>query len=143
MTQKTDHIAQLLDQAPHLPSSPQLRRQIMVTALLDIAPETPTSPALHQNIMTAAARLRPSADIINFTPQTARQRFYPAALAPAALAGGLMTASLLLGIWTGTGNIADNFLGPSFEIAGLSLEVDETFGVYDYTAGLDYPGDRQ
>jgi len=138
MTHTPDHIAQLLDQASKVPASPQLRRQIMATALLDFAPKTPVSPALHQNIMTAATRQRPSADIINFTPQTARQRFYAAVLA-----GSLMTASLLLGIWTGTSNIADNFLSPSFEIAGLALERDETFGVYDYTAGLDYSGDRQ
>ncbi len=141
MTQKTDHITRLLDQAHQVPPSPELRRQIIAAVLLDGAPKTPASPALQQNIIAALGQ-RQTDNIVNFSPPIARNRSYPAALA-ATLTGGLMAASLLLGIWTGSSNIADSFLGPSFEIAGLALEPDEIFGSYDYTAGLDYGGDRQ
>ena len=143
MTHQPDHIAHLLDQAPPLPKSADLRQQIMATVMLDAAPKVAPSPGLHQKIMAAAVsqavNQQDTAEIIKFPAKTTSiGRFFPTALT-----GGLMAASLLLGIWTGTSNIADSFLAPSFEIAALALDPAETFGAYDYTAGLDLSEEGQ
>ncbi|VAV95703.1 hypothetical protein MNBD_ALPHA08-277 [hydrothermal vent metagenome] len=133
MTQKKDHITQLLDQAPETPPSPQLRTQIVTAALLDAAPLAPPSPDLHQNILAAAKNEPPAtAKIIAFAPSPARRW-----INANALAGGLLAASLILGIWTGSSGVADSLLAAPFELAGLPVaEAGDDFSLYSVLDGL-------
>lgn len=139
MTQKKDHITQLLDQARAAPPSPQLRSQIITAALLDVAPRVPASPGLQQNILTAANETPTTADIIAFPPSPARRW-----ISANVLAGGLMAASLILGIWTGSTGLVDNLLAAPFELAGLPVaEAGDDFSLYSVLDGLTPPENLQ
>lgn len=128
MTHTPDHIAQLLDQAPKVPTSPELGHQILSAVLLDKAADVPASPTLHQTILsTASTTQQPIARRPASRP--ARRWFYPNALA-----GGLMAASLILGIWSGSNDIVDNLLAAPFELAGLQVtETEDEFSLYNTT----------
>ena len=137
MTDKTDHIATLLNQAPSVPASPDLSQQIMTMAVLDSATSVPSSPNLKQNILSAASEQNPTAEIIIFAPPAKRHRLYPTARTSGLMAGGLMAASLMLGIWTGSNGIADNILAAPFELAGLQLsDSTDELSLYNVIDGL-------
>lgn len=125
MTHTQDHIVKLLNQAPEVPASPNLPQQIMTSAMLDSAMPVPASPNLKQSILSATK-------IVQFKPKPATNWFNPTALA-----GGLMAASLILGIWTGSNGIADNLLAAPFELAGLNVtETTDEFSFYNVIDGL-------
>ncbi len=135
MTQNKDHIEQLLDLAPKAPPSPELREQILATALLDTAPAVPNSPNLSARILASAKEHSNSANVLEFAVKPAPIWFHPNALA-----GGLMAASLILGIWTGSSGLVDNLIAAPFELAGLQLaETGDDFNLYNVLDGLTPP----
>lgn len=135
MTQKKDHIAQLLDMAPKTPPSPMLHEQILATALLDAAPAVPNSPNLSARILASAQEHTNNANVVEFAIKPSRNWFHPNALA-----GGLMAASLMLGIWTGSSGLVDNLIAAPFELAGLQLaETGDDFNLYNVLDGLTPP----
>ena len=145
---KDQALSNLLDMAPLLPSSANLRDEIIATALLDLAPDVPASPQLMQNILAKATSQTPqnsSAEIIDFHPKA---RFTPLKHKPAhrwltgnSLAAGLMAASLVLGIWSGTNGIADTLISAPLELAGLELSDSSSLddGFNDYSATYSLP----
>ena len=141
MTQDNDHITQLLNEASKAPPSPDLRRDIITAALLDINPNVPASPALAKNILASATAHKPqpaSAEIIDFTPAVHKKSARKPVrrwLSGNALVGGLMAASLILGIWTGSNGIADNFIAAPLELAGL--QASENYDNSDYYNVID------
>ena len=125
MTNQNQQLTDLLNQALAVPPSPELRDEIIAMALLDTAPDVPASPALQKNIL-AAAQENPVNNIIPFKTKPARPGFVNNALI-----GGLMAASLILGIWTGSSGIADNLIAAPLEMAGLQLDQeDDGFSFY-------------
>ncbi len=136
MTQDNDHITRLLNEAPKVPLSPNLRQDIIASVLLDMAPDVPASPALHGNILATATTNNPATNIIAFPGNSSRQPPHRW-LSDNALAGGLMAASLILGIWAGTSGIADNLIAAPLELAGLhSSPNDDIFNFYSVIDGI-------
>jgi len=139
MTHTQNHISQLLNQATAAPPSPQLRSQIITAALLDVAPDVPPSPDLQQNILAAANEIPATAEIIAFSPSPVRRW-----INDNALAGSLLAASLILGIWTGSTGLVDNLLAAPFELAGLPVaEAGDDFSLYSVLDGLTPPENLQ
>jgi len=132
-------ISKLLDQAPEVPFSPHLRDDIIAVALLDLAPDIPASPGLKHSILNKVTidSSQPASDeIINFSP---KPRHNPPRrwLSGNAFGAGLMAASLVLGIWTGTSNFADPLIAAPLELAGMQLpETDDSINYYNVIDGL-------
>ncbi len=133
MTDNKDPIAQLLDQAPSVPDSPDLGQQIITTALLDLAAPVPPSTGLRDNILANAITDNPkTADIITLPGNPTNYW-----TASNALVGGLMAASLIIGVWGGSSGIVDNLLDAPFELAGLSpSQTNDDFNLYNVLDGL-------
>jgi len=128
MTDNKDPIAQLLDQAPVVPASPDLRQQIMTAALLDLATPVPPSTGLRDTILANAIADTPkTADIMTLPGKPANHW-----TASNALVGGLMAASLIIGIWGGSSGVVDNLLDAPFELAGLpTSQTNDNFNLYN------------
>ena len=108
----------LLDMAAPVPASPDLKAQIMAAALGD---------SKHQAESTrTGAGVGTGAEIIDFSRAKRAKLAKPSSNPKPRLrfggtwaAAGLMAASLVIGIWTGTAGYADNLISAPLELAGL------------------------
>jgi len=141
-------LSDLLDMAPVLPPSANLRDEIIASALLDLAPDVPASPQLMQNILakaTGQTSQNSGAEIIDFHPKAGLTplKHKPAHrwLTGNSFAAGLMAASLILGIWTGANGVADTLISAPLELAGLEISDPSSLddGFNDYSATYSLP----
>jgi len=109
--------------------------------LLDMATPVPPSPDLKAKIMASAingggeVKESTGAEIISFAQarsvkqtEVDKPRFR---LGGNWAAGGLIAASLVIGIWTGTAGYADNLISAPLELAGLQAPASsEDLSIY-------------
>jgi hypothetical protein len=145
---QTDRIDQgldsLLDLAASPPHSPELASTILMTAMLDKASKTPASPSLHSNITAAA--FRTESNIVNLRqklrPATAPEAQVPGWLKGSAV-GGLMAASLIIGIWSGSNGLIDPLIAAPMELAGLDVsESGDDLSEFDSLDDDDFYGGK-
>jgi len=127
----------LLNEAPFVPVSESLHDNIIVSAMLDTAVTPPASPFLKGKILDTVTSLNSNNDTVDHGP---RYKTLFRRQAGNAFAGGLMAASLVLGVWAGATGTADPFLAASFELAGLhSPEQGDNFEPYSVIEGFNPP----
>ncbi len=141
MSDQDKLLNQLLNEAPFAPTSEGLRDDILVAAMLDTTATHPASPLLKEQILKTAISSNSSNDVITFNRPSRhdpQHRSFFRRQVGNAVAGGLMAASLILGVWAGATGTADPFLAASFELAGLqSPEQDDNFEPYNVIDGFD------
>ena len=103
-TQQQNALEQLLDMAPPPPPSPQLAKQILAGT---------SARSQNSNVVEFASNREPSPPRQNNTSNW--------------LIGGLMAASLTLGIWSGTSDFADLLVTAPLELAGITSPQDTDF----------------
>ena len=110
------------------------RQDQALDQLLDLSPPAPASPQLAQHILAAAnASNGPASNVVEFTPK--RRSAKPPYLKPDNwLIGGLMAASLIIGIWSGTSDISDLLVTAPLELAGI--EQPSEFDTYPVLSGF-------
>jgi len=135
MTDKQDiALNKLLDLALPVPNSNDLKQDILASALLSSAHKPPYSPDLKDKILAAATK-KDSAEIIAFRPRRKSFGLTIPAFENIA-AAGLIAASLILGIWSGSNGIADAFISAPLELAGLQSPDSDIFSFYNIIDGL-------
>lgn len=114
-----------------------------LSRLLDQAPDIAPSPDLRSQILTAARQQsHPSAQVIDFPHPAAVAIPQPRAADSNWMAGGFMAASLALGIWIGAAGLADTLVSAPLELAGLQpSETSAALSVDDMLEGFSTTGD--
>ena len=119
---RTDQaLDKLLDMAAPVPPSPDLKARIMAAAIGGNNQQTETARA----DVGAGAGAGAGAEIISFAKAKNAKLSKPSnSRSPLRFGGnwaaaGLMAASLVIGIWTGTAGYADNLINAPLELAGL------------------------
>ncbi len=101
--------------------------------LLDLSTPAPASPQLARHILAAANASGPASNVVEFTPK--RNLAKPPYLNPDNwLIGGLMAASLIIGIWSGTNDLSNLLVTAPLELAGI--EQPGEFDIYPVLDGF-------
>ncbi len=101
--------------------------------LLSLATPPPASPLLADQILAATKPSTQSAEIVNLA---AKRNARKKALFTTDkwLVGGIMAASLVIGIWSGTNDIANLLVTAPLELAGIEQTGD--FEIYNILDGF-------
>ncbi len=101
--------------------------------LLSLSTPPPASTMLAKQILAATKPNTQSAEIINLTAKrNARKK--PLFTIDNWLVGGVMAASLIIGIWSGTSDIANLLVTAPLELAGIEQTGD--FEIYNILDGF-------
>jgi len=99
--------------------------------LLDMAPAVPASPILTAQILAAATANNAPPKVIEFQSKPQKSSAFKSGNW---LIGGLMAASLIIGIWSGTNDISNILVTAPLELAGI--EQNSEFDIYPVLDGL-------